>query len=83
MKVAQHNNFLALNTKFAPDYVCRGVQLITSKSTAQQPEYSYKDVCLLPRPEHEQVPNGSVKASLVESGLYVDAFQLDKAWSEV
>lgn len=36
----------------------------------------------LPRPEYDQVPRGSAKASLVENGLYIDAFKLEKTWSE-
>ncbi|KAL9976915.1 hypothetical protein ACROYT_G014257 [Oculina patagonica] len=58
-------------------------QPITSTSTVQEPDYSYKDVCLIPSTDINQVPRGGVKASLVESGLYVDAFEVDKAWSEV
>ena len=42
----------------------------------------YKDVCLLPGPECDQVPRGAVKANLVQLGLYVDAFKLDKTWGE-
>ena len=42
----------------------------------------YKDVCLLPEPEYDQVPQGTAKANLVQCGLYVDAFKLDKSWSE-
>ena len=51
-------------------------------TTATKPELVYKDICLLPNPEWHQVPRGSAKASLVERGLYVDAFQLDKNWDE-
>lgn len=54
----------------------------TAKCTASEPEYCYKDVCLLPSPEYDQVPRGSAKALLVENGLYIDAFKLDKTWSE-
>lgn len=54
----------------------------TATCTAPEPEYYYKDVCLLPSPDYDQVPRGSAKASLVENGLYVDAFKLDKTWSE-
>lgn len=54
----------------------------TATCTTSAPEYFYKDVCLLPSPDYDQVPRGSAKASLVENGLYVDAFKLDKTWSE-
>ena len=33
-------------------------------------------------PEYDQVPRGAAKANLVQRGLYVDAFKLDKSWSE-
>ena len=55
---------------------------VKKDTTAPKPELFYKDICLLPNPEWNQVPRGSGKASLVERGLYVDAFQLDKNWSE-
>ena len=42
----------------------------------------YKDICLLPEPEYDQVPRGAAKANLVQRGLYVDAFKLNKNWSE-
>ena len=42
----------------------------------------YKDICLLPDFEYDQVPRGAVKANLVQSVLYVDAFKLDKTLSE-
>lgn len=42
----------------------------------------YKDICLLPEPEYDQVPWGAAKANLVQRGLYVDAFELDKTWGE-
>ena len=54
----------------------------TCTRTVSEPEYCYKDVCLLPSPEYDQVPRGSAKALLVENGFYVDAFKLDKTWSE-
>lgn len=54
----------------------------TATCTASEPEYCYKDVCLFQSPEYDQVPRGSAKASLVENGLYIDAFKLDKTWSE-
>ena len=42
----------------------------------------YKDICLLPDPEYDQVPREAAKANLVQRGLYVDAFKLDTTWSE-
>jgi hypothetical protein len=42
----------------------------------------FKDVCLLPGPEWNQVPRGPTKSALIERGLFVDAFQLDKDWTE-
>ena len=63
----------------------RGCSRSTSRTatcTAPEPEYYYKDVCLLPSPDYNQVPRGSAKSSLAENGLYVDAFKLDKTWSE-
>ena len=63
----------------------RGCSRSTSRTatcTAPEPEFYYKDVCLLPSPDYEQVPRGSAKVSLVEYGLYIDAFKLDKKWSE-
>ena len=47
-----------------------------------QQDFMYKDVCLLPGPECDQVPRGAEKATLVQLGLYVDAFKLDKTWGE-
>ena len=38
----------------------------------------FKDVCLLPGPEWNKVPRGPTKSALIERGLFVDAFQLDK-----
>ena len=55
---------------------------VEKDTTATKPELVYKDICLLPNPEWNQVPRGSAKASLVEKGLYVDAFRLDKNWGE-
>ena len=42
----------------------------------------YKDICLLPDSKYDQVPQGAAKANLVQCGLYMDAFKLDKTWSE-
>ena len=53
-----------------------------STSRGEQPDFMYKDICLLPEPEYDQVPRGVAKANLVQRGLYVDAFKLDKNWGE-
>lgn len=42
----------------------------------------YKDICLPPDSEYDQVPQGAAKANLVQSGLYVDTFKLAKTLSE-
>ena len=55
---------------------------VKKNTTTTKPDFVYKDVCLLPNPDWNQVPRGSAKASLVERGLYVDAFRLDKNWGE-
>ena len=47
-----------------------------------QPDFVYKDICLLPDPDWSQVPRGATKGDLVRRGLYIDAFKLDKNWSE-
>ena len=56
----------------------------TANARGENPtEYVYKDICLLPDPEWIQVPRGTTKGNLVQRGLYIDAFPLDKNWSEV
>ena len=52
------------------------------KSPAVKADLIYKDVCLLPSPEWTEVPRRKAKAKLVSSGMYIDAWQLDKNWSE-
>ena len=52
------------------------------KSPAVKADLIYKDVCLLPSPEWTEVPRRKAKAKLVSSGMYVDAWQLDKNRSE-
>ena len=55
----------------------------TANARGENPtEYVYKDICLLPDPEWIQVPRGATKGNLVQRGLYIDAFRLDKNWSE-
>ena len=41
-----------------------------------------KDVCLLLDPQYDTVPRRQMKADLVMRNLYVDAWSLDKVWSE-
>ena len=45
-------------------------------------ELVIKDVCLLPTPEWNNVPRRQVKETLVRQNLFVDAWTLDKTWSE-
>lgn len=45
-------------------------------------ELVIKDVCLLPNPDWDQVPRRQVKEDLVKRSLFVDAWSLDKSWSE-
>ena len=52
------------------------------KSPAVKADLIYKDVCQLPSPEWTEVPRRKAKPKLVSSGMYVDAWQLDKNWSE-
>lgn len=55
-----------------------GVRNSTTTSATSKSDFMYKDVCLLPEPEYDQVPRGVAKANLVQRGLYVDAFRLDE-----
>jgi hypothetical protein len=55
---------------------------VQKSTVAEKPELVYKDVCLLPNPDWNVVPRGLAKAGLVEKGLFVDAFHLDKKWDE-
>lgn len=59
-----------------------GARNSASTSRVEQPDFMYKDNCLIPDSEYDQVPQGAAKANLVQSGLYVDAFKLDKTSSE-
>ena len=45
-------------------------------------EIVIKDVCLMPYPEWTKVPRRAVKETLVRQGLYIDAWSMDKSWSE-
>jgi hypothetical protein len=48
----------------------------------KQAELIIKDVCLLPTPNWNQVPRRHTKEDLVRQNYFVDAWTLDKAWSE-
>ncbi|KAL9976977.1 hypothetical protein ACROYT_G014328 [Oculina patagonica] len=54
----------------------------STRTSRVESDFMYEDVCLLPEPEYDQVPRGVAKATLVQPILYVDAFRLDKIWSE-
>ena len=45
-------------------------------------ELVIKDVCLLPDPQYCTVPRRQMKEDLVARNLYLDAWTLDKVWSE-
>ena len=45
-------------------------------------EVVIKDACLLPDPEWTNVPRRDVKETLVRQNLYIDAWSMDKSWSE-
>jgi hypothetical protein len=41
-----------------------------------------KDVCLLPSPRWKEVPRRQFKQELISRNLFIDAWSLDKSWSE-
>ena len=45
-------------------------------------EFIIKNVCLLPSPDWHQVPRRQMKEDLVRRNLFIDAWTLDKSWSE-
>ena len=45
-------------------------------------ELVIKDVCLLPDPQWDKVPRRQIKEDLIKQNLFVDAWTLDKLWSE-
>ena len=45
-------------------------------------ELVIKDVCLLPNPEWDRVPRRQTKEDLVKQNLFIDAWTLDKTWTE-
>ena len=68
------------NGRFAP-YKNRGKKANDSKK-ASQASWIMKDVCLLPRPDWDTVPRRDSKQELVRQNMFVDAWTLDKTWSE-
>ena len=54
-----------------------------SAGQAKQCEPTFKDVCLLPSPSWETVPRLKGKASLIEKGLYIDAWSFQKTYQEI
>ena len=45
-------------------------------------ELVIKDVCLLPDPQWDKVPRRQIKEDLIKQNVFVDAWTLDKLWSE-
>ena len=41
-----------------------------------------KDVCLLPSPDWDNVPRRDSKQQLVHQNMFINAWTLDKTWSE-
>ena len=60
----------------------RTISSVSSKNDQTKSNLIFKDVCLLPSPSWDQVPRGQAKVKLLERGLYVDCFKLDKEWGE-
>ena len=55
----------------------------TSDSTSvEEPKIYYKSVCFLPDSTWNSVPRGRAKVELIERGMYVDAWAVNKNWSE-
>ena len=52
------------------------------KSSHSQLDFVMKDVCLLPDPDWEDVPRRANKQNLVRHNLFIDAWTLNKTWSE-
>ncbi len=52
------------------------------KAKAKPAELIIKDICLLPTPDWTQVPRRHIKEDLVKQNFFIDAWTLDKAWSE-
>ena len=76
------NNFIAKKNYSVRSNKGKFTTSRKGKSPAVKADLIYKDVCLLPSPKWREVPRRKAKAKLVSSGTYVDAWQLDKNWSE-
>ena len=53
-----------------------------SSKNKQKSEIIMKDVCLLPSSRWEEVPRRDIKQDLINRNLFIDAWSLDKCWSE-
>ena len=69
------------NGRFAP-YRNREKKADDSKKASHAINYIMKDVCLLPSPDWDAVPRRDSKQRLVRQNMFVDAWTLDKTWSE-
>ena len=69
----------ARSGRFVP--YARGNSGGKAKSKSER-EIVIKDVCLLPNPGWNSVPRRTVKETLVRQKLYIDAWSMDKSWSE-
>ena len=54
----------------------------SSTSNVEEPKVYYKDVCFLPNSTWDSVPRGKVKVELIERGMFVDAWPVNKNWNE-
>ena len=53
-----------------------------SSSNVEEPKIYYKAVYFLPDSSWNSVPRGRAKVKLIERGMYVDAWAVNKNWSE-
>ena len=53
-----------------------------STSNVEEPKIYYKAICFLPYFTWNSVPRGWVKVELIEREMYVDAWAVNKNWSE-
>jgi hypothetical protein len=54
-----------------------------SKSKVKAAEIVIKDVCLLPSPRWQEVPRRHMKQEVIDRNVFIDAWSLDKSWSEL
>ncbi len=64
------------------DRIIPGSYSRSTNQTSAEPKTYYKAVCLLPSPTWNTVPRGKVKVDLIDKNLCVDAWAVDKSWSE-